>query len=737
MMRPSHAILLCFVAASCAVALANAQDGARPAASRGIDIAAGRRFWAFQPLRAISPPAPGVSAAQAAWAKTPIDQFIIAKLAERGLHPNSIADRRTLIRRVSFDLIGLPPTPAETDAFLNDASPDAYQKLLDRLLASPHYGERWGRHWLDVARFGESDGFEQDFDRPAAYQYRDFVIRALNADMPFDQFVQWQIAGDELAPDDWQANAATGFLTAGVFPTQITEKEFESTRYNQLDDMVSTVGNAMLGLTIGCARCHDHKYDPIASADYYHLTAAFATAIRSDVDFDVTPPTERPARLLAWRKQLAAAQQRLDEKMAAAARVDFGNYFTAAWEAPWLTNGRWPALLAHGGRSIDKAAYEHAKRDFTENLLGIAPLRSSLARLQSEGPRRDMAKVQITSEGLKPVKSLADDRGFPHFYKTVYVLRRGDPNSKIEPATLSFPLVLMRGKEPGYWQTAAPVGARTSHRRAALARWLTDVDQGGGNLVARVIVNRLWQHHFGTGLVATPNDFGAQGERPSNPELLDWLANDLVTHRWNLKRLHRLMMSSAVYMQSSETDAARLQADPHDVLLWRWQPRRLEAEPIRDAMLYVSGQLDETPFGPGTLDQNSRRRSIYFFVKRSQLIPMMMVLDWPEPLSSIGSRPVTTVAPQALLFMNSPQARQYAEAFARKIQQTSAGDSIAAAYRAAYGRPPSSGELEAAQAFIEHQASSYGASHAKLPDAAALADFCQALMSGNEFVYVN
>jgi hypothetical protein len=311
--------------------------------------------------------------------------------------------------------------------------------------------------------------------------------------------------------------------------------------------------------------------------------------------------------------------------------------------------------------------------------------------------------------------------------------------------TASFPRVLTRGgKDELFWQAAPPAGAdgaypgsHPSYRRTALAHWLTDTDNGAGNLLARVIVNRLWQHHFGRGIVATPNDFGAQGDRPTHPELLDWLANDLVDHGWQLKRLHKLMMTSSVYMQGAEVSADREAIDPHDVYLWRWQPRRLEAEPIRDSMLAVSGTLDTTMFGPGSLDQSMRRRSVYFTVKRSQLIPMMMVLDWPEPLNSIGIRPTTTVAPQALLFMNSSQARQYAEAFAKRVDSQSVSECVERVYRIALGREPEARESKIAGDFIERQESGYRDAKQADPHAAALADFCQAVMSSNEFVYVD
>jgi hypothetical protein len=600
-------------------------------------VEAGRDFWSFRPLRVEAPPAVN----HEKWVRTPIDRFILAKLEEKGLPPNPQADRRTLIRRVTFDLIGLPPTPEEVDTFVADTSPNAYSTLVDHLLASPQYGERWARHWMDVARYAESHGYEQDYDRPFAYYYRDFLIKALNRDMPYDQLIRWQVAGDELAPDDPLALSATGFLGAGAFPTQITEAEFESARYNELDDMTSTTGSAFLGLSIGCARCHDHKYDPIPSEDYYRLMAAFTTTIRSEIELVMSP--------------------------------------------------------------------------------GAQP-----------------TKVQITSEGFPHTKHHSDERGFPHFYPKTYVLNRGDVNQKKEEAVPSFLRVLMRdGKDASYWHAAPPSGwTRTSFRRASLARWLTDTEHGAGHLAARVAVNRLWHHHFGRGIVATPNDFGFQGERPTHPELLDWLAVDLVHNGWKLKRLHKRIVTSAVYMQDSRSEEARARVDRENTLHWRHTPRRLEAEPIRDALLAVSGRLDPTMYGPGTLDPNMRRRSVYFQIKRSQLIPTMMLFDWPEQLVSIGQRSITTTAPQALMFMNSPLGRRSGEGLAERLSGEPDETAVRHAYLIACSRDPTADELKLATEFLARQCAGHKRNGKLNPEQLARVDLCQAIMSMSEFIYI-
>ena len=444
--------------------------------------------------------------------------------------------------------------------------------------------------------------------------------------------------------------AATGFLGAGAFPTQLTEAEFESARYNELDDMTSTTGSAFLGLSIGCARCHDHKFDPIPSEDYYRIAATFTNTIRSEID------------------------------------LKFDN-----------------------------------------------------------GPEAKPVKTQVTAEGYPHTKHHADDRGFPHFYPKTFLLSRGDVNQKTTEAVPGVLRILNHAdhsSDAKVWTTpaAAPpadsAGPKPSYRRAALARWITDSKDGAGALAARVAVNRLWQHHFGRGIVSTPNDFGVQGETPSNQELLDWLAADLVRGGWKLKRLHKAIVTSAVYRQSSASDEARTAVDPENVMLWRWTPRRLEAEPIRDTLLFVSGKLDPTMFGPGTLDPAMTRRSVYFFIKRSQLIPTMMLFDWPEHLVSIGQRGVTTTAPQALMFMNSALGRSAAEGLAGRVSGPNRDETIGKAYKIAFGREPSAEEVKIGGDFLEAQTAAHRRDSSAEPDQLALVDFCQALLSMSELIYV-
>ncbi len=881
-----------------------------------------RNFWAYAPLQVVKAPA----VQQKNWPVNDVDRFVLRKLESAKLQPNGPADPRTQIRRLYFDLIGLPPSPAEVAAFVADPSEQAYAKVVDRLLASKHYGERWGRHWLDVARFAESHGFEQDYNRNFAFHYRDFVIQALNADMPYDQFVKWQIAGDEFAPDNPLAMKATGFLGAGVFPTQLTEKEFESARYDELDDMANTTGTAMLGLTIGCARCHDHKFDPIPVRDYYRFINTFATTIRSEIDLPVNgdlteaaakwekahaPLTaalakfekdELPRRFALWAKNPPkSALQKQDWMILDHLQTKSldGATFSKQADGSFLVGGKNPAndrwvLTAElqtmglnairiealtdksmprngpgragngnfalsdirvfaankkGGQRVpvklvnpkathqqntaglsvassidgDKrksgwavdfggigkeqaAVFEFAapvgfeggtiltvEMDFyvnTRHTIGrprlavtaaprpvaikgdssAASVATLLAAVKQAGsvekldakqraallkiyraqdaewtklnnhvqqhlaskPVPKMEKVQVTSEGFKPTKHHADGRGFPHFYKQTYFLKRGDANQKDGEATQGFLQVLMRGgKNEQSWQVAPPEGWRTSYRRRSLANWLTDTEHGAGHLLARVMANRLWQHHLGRGIVNTPNDFGLQGELPTHPQLLDWLALELIENGWRLKPLHKQIVMSATYRQSAAHDAAKLKADPQNKLHWRRTPARLEAEVIRDSILKVSGRLDERMFGAGTLDERMLRRSIYFMIKRSKLIPSMQLFDSPEPLVSQGSRPVTIIAPQALHFMNNGQVRASAMELASQLKaQPDTAAAVTLGYQTVLGRAPTPKEQKSIASFIDVQEKSYTNNGREL----ALADFVQVLFGLNEFI---
>jgi len=870
-----------------------------------------RQWWSFQPLAEVRPP---VGAAH------PIDAFLMAAARREKLALNPAADPVNLIRRAFLDLTGLPPDPAEVAAWQADPSPAAWSKLVGGLLESPGYGERWARHWLDVARFAESSGFEHDYDRPHAFHYRDFVIKALNADMAFDQFARWQLAGDEFAPGDALAITATGFLGAGVFPTQITANEVERTRYDAMDDMLSTTGSAFLGLSIGCARCHDHKSDPIPEKDYYRLLSTFTTTVRSNIGLELDPDKSKQDREHheKLRAVLSEDLARLDEtlrpaydewiaggpadsaaiwtliqpagltseKNASFKPLEDGSYLVEgengaqdtytltmpldggpvtafrleALADPSLRNGG-PGRADNGNFALgtieviltppqgEASAVKigRAFADFEQNAGGLsvasslddnpatgwaidgqigkdhaavfvfeAPLqpepgsqlvvklvfsvngRHNIGRprfsltgaadppLEGQGPPADIAAllerarsgaaldeaehqllfdwwkqgrepwraanallaahdaapvgekttVMVCAEGYPPI--VMHSQG-PPFLEETHILKRGDNNLKQSVAEQGFLQVLMRDADETHWQWSPPPGAPYTGRRRSLANWMTDVERESGALMARVTVNRLWQHHFGRGLVATPNDFGMTGAAPSHPELLEWLAGELVRNGWRLKPLHQLMMTSAAYQQSAAADPAKLAADPENALFLRRVPQRLEAEAVRDSALAVSGLLDRSQFGAGTLDERSLRRSIYFTVKRSKLLNSMLVFDAPEPLTSQGSRPTTTVAPQALLLMNSPQAREWALAFARRIVAESGGSEepaewVTRAYRLALARDPRDEEIQVAVEFIASGVSQYPPGEAS-PQTLALADFCQAVLALNEFVY--
>lgn len=637
-----------------------------------------KQYWAYRTLQKVEPPL----VKNGAWCRNPIDRFILAKLEAAKITPGPNADKRTLIRRVTFDLTGLPPTVEDVDKFVADTDTDAYKKVVDRLFISSAYGERWGRHWLDPARYAESHGFEHDYFRANAFHYRDFVINALNADMPYDQFVKWQIAGDELAPDDLQALAATGFLGAGVFPTQITNREAERVRYDAMDDMLATTGHAMLALTVGCARCHDHKFDPIPTRDYYRMLSAFTTTVRSEIEIDLGTP-EQKATMAAFEAKLKPLQDELKKLK--------------------------PKEAAH------------------------KELQAKIAELEKTRPKSTNIVIQATTEGKKPMRHHTADGSIPDFYPSTYQLKRGDADQKDGEASLGFLQVLSR-KPDSNWTIAKPATATTSLRRTGLANWLTDTSDGAGALAARVMVNRLWHHHFGRGIVSTLNDFGYQSEAPTHPELLEWLANDFVAGGWKLKRVHKEMVMSHTYQLSGATTPTALTADPDNKLWWHRPKRRLEAEAIRDNWLAVSGQLDPTMYGPGLADESMKRRSIYFRIQRSQLIPSLQVFDWPDTLTSASARTTTTVSPQALLFLNNPNVRSAANAFAEKVKphaEKSLASGIDWAYRAALGRLPSKEESEAGLDFLNRR----GAKDGKLDK--ALQEYALVLFSLNEFIYVD
>lgn len=725
----------------------------------------GRRHWSFQPLLRVEPPRVDSETAAA----NPIDRFVVAKLAESGLKSNPRAGPRTLLRRLYFDLIGLPPAPEQVEAFERDSSTEAYERMVDELLASPRFGERWARHWLDVARYADSDGYEFDIERPHAYPYRDFVIRAFNEDLPFDTFVQWQIAGDEIAPDNPMAVAATGFCTNG--PT-ISNQQNELNRYDELDDILSTTGSAVLGMTLGCARCHDHKYDPVPMRDYYRMVSAFTTTKRHDALLGTRDEIAAyHARYAEWEGRLKVAKDQLDRVYApirdSLRRLKINALQISEAEKELLRapiraeNAEQSALLEKYKDQIGVEEAEVVRSLEPDSAARASAIRELIDSIELEKPQSPPLALALTDSASTP--------------SDTYFLARGDPAAKREKMPLGFLSVLPGASSDRFrWTKIRPESATTTYQRTALARWLTDVDEGAGRLTARVIVNRLWHHHFGQGIVRTTSDFGTQGDAPSHPELLDWLATELVQHGWNLKYIHKLMVMSDAYQRNSAYDPDCAARDPDNRLLWRRTPQRLEAEIIRDATLAVTGCLNLRMYGPGVFPfmppdaiatgstakwpkdakdgPDTWRRTVYVFVRRSARMPMIEAFDAPDTVTGCGRRLSTVTPTQALALMNSEFVSDQAKYFAERILRD-AGNSpeswVGRAYALALSRPPSNREIELAMDFIlrqtqRHERDETAKAQGDIyyireedPQYSALTDFCQVVLSLNEFVYID
>jgi mono/diheme cytochrome c family protein len=712
--------------------------------------AADAAFWSFRSLRPVTPPALRQASS---WPSQPIDRFLLAAMESRSVAPNRQADRRTLIRRLSFDLVGLPPTPAEVDAFVADRDLAAYERLVDRLLASPHYGECWGRHWLDLARYADSDGYEDDTSRPRAYPYRDFVIQALNQDLPFNTFLQWQLAGDELAPQYPPAVAATGFATAGPVQTFFFKKK---DRYDELDDIVSTIGSAMLGLTVGCARCHDHKYDPIPQKDYYRLVAIFSGTRREERYLVPDGGVAYKEWLAAHdqpRRDLEAFQKPYKEKLREAkiAGLDIPEaHKTLLRQSVDPSNQLQANLMA-----MFKPEVEVADNEIPQaiNPRDIPTWERLVARAMAEQAAAPPEPPKGLALGGSDVTSAR-------------MLEHGDPNREGAEVPPGFLTVLARGRPEweahtwAAWTSSSPGGAPPLPR-SALAHWVTDLNGGAGPLVARVIVNRLWQYHFGEGLVRTANDFGKQGDRPLHAELLDWLAQELVESGWRLKHIQRLIVTSAAYRQDGSCVPAQLIADPENRLFGRYRPRRLAGELLRDALLSIGGNLNPHMGGPGikpaippdaifaTAPKHGEvwpanvqdgpatwRRSVYIVAQRSNPVPFLQTFDGPDAAASCARRSTTTVPTQALVLMNDPFTRDQARRLADRVLAGGSlppAEQIRQTFRQALTRAPSPDELEQALIFLSRQATRYTGDSRRQ----ALADLGQVLFQTNEFIYID
>jgi len=727
-----------------------------------------RKHWSYLPLQ--SPPIPVVR--KSGFVRTPIDAFALAKLREKKLEPSAPAGPEKLARRIYFDLVGLPPTPEEVERFAQQFRKDpkaSVASLVDELLASPHYGERWARHWLDVVRYADSDGQESDADRPTAYHFRDFVIRSFNDDLAFDTFVRWQLAGDELEPDNDEAIAATGFIVAGThaaLPDNLLEEERLRERFNELDDMIATTGSAMLGLTLGCARCHDHKYDPVPRRDYYRIQCAFNGGDRAEIPLAPLAEVRRYRETEAkWKADFDSAKKRFDNFAGKVRKLYETNALAAKIERLEIAEPQKAVLRTN---SVSKEAKELLKKFSKELKVQDKDLRGFLTN--DERTEWDALENSLKAVEARKPKPLPTAFGFADFGpkpRETFLLARGDFRAKSEPLEIGFLTALTRGRTSAdYWSAARARSRRSdsTQQRRAMAEWMTDTGHGAGALVARVIVNRVWQHHFGQGLVRTVNDFGARCDPPTHPELLEWLADEFVKSGWKLKPLHRLIMRSAVYLQDTTFDEKKAAIDPENRLLWRHRPQRIEAEILRDSMLAVSGTLNSKMFGPavkGPIDpeaiqarnmkdpypkdvkdtDTTRRRSVYMFHKRVVQQPLMQAFDGPDAQASCGRRENTTVAPQALALLNDKFVRARAVNFAQRIEKRDTGleGQVRWAWRMALAREPSRQELGSSVEFIKAQEEKRvgGELDPTRARELALTDFCQAVFGMNEFIYVD
>ncbi|MBT6493553.1 MAG: DUF1553 domain-containing protein, partial [Planctomycetaceae bacterium] len=714
------------------------------------------QFWSLRPLRSVVPPA----VVDDHWSSNPIDKFILSKLRQVGLEPNAAASRRVLARRLWFDLIGLPPTPEDIDSFIGDGSPDSYRQLVDQLLANPSFGERWGRVWLDLARYADSNGYEEDELRPHAYTYRDFVIWAMNNDLPYDDFIRWQVAGDELEPQIPLAVAATGLMTAGPYNTFIPQ---ESERYDELDDMVSTLLSTSLGLTVGCARCHDHFYDPIPTRDYYGLVAVFKEASRHQSYLVEDEGQE-------YRRWADPVNRRREEiKRILKERIKEDNIS----DLDYFTDEEKDLLR----QPIDPDNQEQARLiSLCKRCLLIEDyhLNDELEPLPRDRKRYDELVAEI--EALKPTLPEKPPVGLTlkgSSVAKVHVLHRGSLKRKGEEVGPGFLTVASRGRpvwDDDAWKQWAPHDSQTSPPtpRAALAYWLTDTKDGPGVLLARVLVNRLWQHHFGVGLVRTPSDFGAQGESPSHPDLLEWLATELIESGWSLKHIHRSIVTSSTYRQGASTNRLKMASDSDNRLLSRRRPQRLTAEMLWDSMLAAGGNANRTMYGPGVMfpipedvvfhtqedvedtwptDVDSerpalRRRALYLLQKRTIPIPTMQLFDAPSAGFSCDRRKLTTVPTQMLALWHAPFVRRQAQRLARRVWDRTANVTdeeerrhaiIHQVFLRTIQRLPSADETRMSLAFLNDSRRE----DCETPQIAPLAGLCQVMFMSNEFIHVD
>ena len=744
------------------------QSAAARAVWRPDDLGEARKFWSFQPVK--NPPLPTVR--NQAWVRSPVDRFILAKLEEKGLKSVGDADKRTLIRRATFDLTGLPPTPEEVDAFLRDTSQNAFAKVIDRLLASPHYGERWGRHWLDAVRYADTAGCNSDFPVPAAYKYRNYVINAFNQDKPYDRFIREQIAGD-LLPGKTEAEKhenviATGYLAMSRrFGSR--NKEVNLT----IDDTIDNLGKTFLGLSVSCARCHDHKFDPISAKDYYALYGIFNSSRYAFTGAEIYP---HPADMVAlasgdeaekfyqWQNELASLddwKEYLTVERGAAARNKAAREKQLRERAQQATASEGQATDHQANNQGVPTVRLSAPKD--EPRRELHPLgerrpadydrdavNSSTASKSTRMPEEVLAEAkevkarvaELSLRAPKVEKAYAVVEGLP---TNARIHRKGDPKSLGEAVPRGF-LTILGGRQ-------LPADHKGSGREY-LAGWIAAPDNP---LTARVMVNRIWQGHFGKGIVATPNDFGSRGAAPTHPELLDHLATQLIRSGWSLKAMHRMIMLSHAYQLAATDDPGNAGMDANNDMLWRFNRRRLSAEEVRDAMLAVSGALDVTageahPFPPESewrytqheqffAVYDTNRRSIYLMQQRQKKHPLMEVFDGADTNTNTSPRPVSTTPLQALFLMNNPFVHSQADRLAVRIGMAyeTTPQRIDYAFRLAYGRPAKPAEIRETIAYLQRTRQQLH--DLKTPSERltreALASYLRALLGSNEFLYVD
>ncbi|WP_339733861.1 PSD1 and planctomycete cytochrome C domain-containing protein [uncultured Gimesia sp.] len=724
-----------------------------------------REFWSFQPPAQVQLP----QVKQRDKVKNPIDALILHKLEARGLTLAPTAGKRTLIRRLYFDLTGLPPTPNEINLFLNDTDPLAYEKLVDRLLASPRYGERWARHWLDVAGYADSEGAQnQDKVRPHMYRYRDYVIRAFNQDKPYSRFLMEQIAGDELV--DYQSKeitqeaydclVATGFLRTAPDRTFANITNFVPDRLEVISDEMDILGSAVMGLTLKCARCHSHKFDPIPQRDYYRLTAIFKEAYdehdwlksQGPRTLSHVMPEER-SHYENHEKQLTAQveqiKQALNDLTAKTLKVQREKKIQTLPDMD-----RKQILIAFSNDKSLHTAEQTKLLKKHEQLIKIAP--EELKKLNPE--YQQMSEKLQTQIKTVEAKRMSEpriralwSRGSP---SPSYILKRGNYLTPGRPVKPGVPAVLTKSSQP-FGITTPDKKGKPVGPRLAFAQWLTQPDNP---LTARVIVNRIWLHHFGRGIVNTPGNFGHAGERPSHPELLDWLANEFVRQDWSLKALHRLMVTSNTYRQSSVISEQALRLDPDGRLFSRMPLKRMEGEVLRDTLLYLSGQLDETPFGPAdpvevrpdglvTSKRSDRgwRRSIYVLQRRTQIPTLLDNFDSPQMGPNCLRRGESLVAPQALHLMNDQMVHQLAVHFANQIQKAAGTDllpQVRQVYLKSFGRNPTAAEEQIGVAALKQLAAEWRETNPQKKAQTditqkALVNYCHAIFNLAEFQYID